>query len=225
MSEDSGRPTRRSVLAGAGAAVGVAVAAGGSVPAEAETRRGGVATADRGETAAEFRGRITQSGDTGEEFTAHGFLTVVRGLTGAELFAGPSTDVSTARYTLVATGRLVQRVLDRSVHALDIAGELVVYHRDAPGADFGDPASFAVGQRLARFQLTLQDVLTVFAPASGIPTLTGDMRQGAAEHLADGRRFGRRGQELRMFATGLGFLTDPVTLNAELEIAGNWTAT
>jgi predicted PhzF superfamily epimerase YddE/YHI9 len=31
------------------------------------------------------------------------------------------------------------------------------------------------------------------------------------------------GTRLRMFATGLGTLTDPVTLNAQLEIAGNWS--
>jgi hypothetical protein len=29
---------------------------------------------------------------------------------------------------------------------------------------------------------------------------------------------------LRMLATGLGELVDPVTLNAQLEVAGNWSA-
>ena len=37
-------------------------------------------------------------------------------------------------------------------------------------------------------------------------------------------RFGAVDQRLRLFATGLGFLVDPQTLNANLEIAGNWTA-
>ena len=34
--------------------------------------------------------------------------------------------------------------------------------------------------------------------------------------------FGIGGQRLRMLATGIGQLVDPVTLNAQLEIAGNW---
>jgi hypothetical protein len=78
------------------------------------------------------------------------------------------------------------------------------------------------------FALTLQDVLTVFAPATGIPTLTGDMSQTSAAAMTAGlagRYFGALHQRLRLFATGLGFLVDPVTLNANLEIAGNWTAT
>jgi hypothetical protein len=52
------------------------------------------------------------------------------------------------------------------------------------------------------------------------------MRQTAAHGLSGplaGHRFGRIGARLRMFATGLGTLTDPVTLNAQLEIAGNWS--
>ena len=101
-----------------------------------------------------------------------------------------------------------------------------MYQRDNPGASFDDPASFRVGRPVARYEMTLQDVLRVFATAKGLPTLTGDMRQTAAHRLSGplaGRRFGRVGARLRMFATGLGTLTDPVTLNAQLEIAGNWS--
>jgi hypothetical protein len=78
---------------------------------------------------------------------------------------------------------------------------------------------------VARYDLTLQDVLAVFAAGQGIPTLTGDMVQTAAQALSGslaGRTIGHRGTRLRMFATGLGKLVDPVTLNAQLEIAGNW---
>jgi hypothetical protein len=52
------------------------------------------------------------------------------------------------------------------------------------------------------------------------------MRQTAAHALAgplSGYRFGQVGTRLRLFASGLGTLTDPVTLNAQLEIAGNWS--
>jgi hypothetical protein len=125
-----------------------------------------------------------------------------------------------------ATGDLKARVLDTSVHSLDIAGALTVYQRAHPGASFGDPSSFQVGTPVARYDMTLQDVLAVYATAKGLPTLTGDMRQTAAHALSgqlSGNRFGRVGTRLRLFATGLGTLTDPVTLNAQLEIAGNWS--
>ena len=84
---------------------------------------------------------------------------------------------------------------------------------------------FQVGTPVARFQLSLQDILTVFLPARGIPTLTGAMHQTLAASLAGpvaGRRFGHIGSRARFFATGLGDLVDPVTLNAALEMAGNW---
>jgi hypothetical protein len=65
----------------------------------------------------------------------------------------------------------------------------------------------------------------VFAPARGIPTLSGDMVQTDSASLTGqgGKRFGRPGLTARMLATGIGTLVDPVTLNAVLEIGGNWT--
>jgi hypothetical protein len=219
-------PTRRSVLTGAGAAVAAGVAGAVAVPAAAAAT-GAVAVGPDDLTVAEFRGRIAQTGDSGQHFTATGFLTKLRGATHADLFAGHPPAVGTALFTLHATGRLSNRVLDMSVHALDITGQLTVYQRVRPGADFADPASFQKGRAVATFGLVLQDVLAVFAPASGIPTLTGDMRQTAATALRAGlagKQFGALNQRLRLFATGLGQLTDPVTLNANLEIAGNWTA-
>jgi hypothetical protein len=194
----------------------------------ADAATAGVAVGPDDHTVAEFRGRIAQTGDSGQHFQALGFLTKLRGATHADLFAAQHPGVGTALFTLFAKGTLSNRVLDMSVHALDIIGELTVYQRAHPGADFATAASFQQGHAVATFGLVLQDVLAVFAPASGIPTLTGDMGQAtsAALHAGlAGKHFGAAGQRLRMFATGLGTLTDPVTLNAELEIAGNWTAT
>jgi hypothetical protein len=205
----------------------VAGGVGAVTAAPATAQSGAVATGPQGGTVVEFRGRITQSGSSGETFLSYGFLTRLAGATAADLFADTQTTVGTALLTLYATGRLTARVLDQSVHALDIRGDLTVYQRGHAGADFDDPDSFTQGSPVARFDLTLQDVLAVFAPAQGIPTLTGDMRQTDAGTLhagLSGSRFGRRGQRLRLFATGLGRLVDPVTLNAQLEIAGNWAA-
>ena len=66
-------------------------------------------------------------------------------------------------------------------------------------------------------------MLAVFAPAQGLPTLTGEMEQTVAAACPPASAFGSKGTVLRMFATGLGHLVDPVTLNADLEIAGNWS--
>jgi hypothetical protein len=219
------RLSRRQVMTASAVAAGVGV---GSVaaPVAAATGVREVSLGERGTTTVEFRGRITQSGPSGQRFTGYGYLIRASHAEESALFDGTPPSESTALLTLYATGDLKARVLDMSVHSLDIAGGLTVYQRSHPGASFNDPASFQVGTPVARYDLTLQDVLAVYATAKGLPTLTGDMRQTAAHALSGplaGRRFGRVGTRLRLFATGLGTLTDPVTLNAQLEIAGNWS--
>jgi len=221
MTESSSGATRRTVLTSAG--IAGAAGLGASAPRAGAAGDRGVTVGRPGESVVEFRGRITQSGPTGEAFTSNGFLIDVAGLQPADLFAADPPAVGTALYTAHATGELRARVLGQSVHSLDIVGELSVFHRSTPGADFSDPGSFTVGVLVARYALTLQDVLAVFAPARGLPTLTGEMRQTLVGRLPGGDRFGSPNTLLRMFATGLGMLTDPVTLNAELEIAGNWS--
>lgn len=226
MTGEANHLTRRSVLAGAGAAVAAGVGVAVSSAADAAVARAGVGPDDA--TVAEFRGRIEQTGGSGQNFEATGFLTKLRGATHADLFKGAPPAVGTALFTLFASGKLTNRVLDMSVHSLDIIGTLTVYQRHNPGAHFDTPASFQRGRAVATFDLVLQDVLAVFAPSNGIPTLTGDMHQSSSAILQDGlagKHFGADNQRLRMFATGLGVLTDPITLNANLEIAGNWTAT
>ena len=223
--------SRRRVLTGAGLAVAGSVAttaATSTVAGAADVTAssfGRVALGRRGSTAAEFRGRIAQTGSSGEIFTAYGYLTAADGAASADLFAGSLKNETTALLTLYATGALTNRVLDTAVHSLDISGSLDVYQRSAAGASFGDPSTFAVGTKVASFAMTLQDVLAVFLPGKGIPTLTGDMAQsfcGVMGGGLGGKRFGLLGLNLRMFATGLDTLVDPVTLNAQLEIAGNW---
>jgi len=220
--------SRRSILTGAGVAAtgAVAFAAVGAGTAEAGVP-GALATGPRGTTVAEFRGRIEQTGAAGETFTSYGFLYSVDGLPDDDLFAGGTRDVGHALLTVHATGELVARVFDQAVHALDIEGTLTVYQRSAPGADFSDPSSFAVGTAVATYDVTIQDVLTVFTPGKGLPVIAGDMRQRSARSLSGplaGHLFGTRGQRLRLSASGLGTLVDPVTFSSLHEIAGNWTA-
>jgi len=198
-----------------------------SASAEADTRTGTqpVSLGNPGATTVEFRGRVIQSGSSGQTFTSFGYLIRASHANQDDLFHGTPISEKTALLTAYATGTLHARTVDVSVHALDIVGTMSVYQRKQPGANFNDPSSFRVGRLVASYHMTLQDILTVFAPDTGLPTLTGDMLQTAAHALSGplaGRTFGRRGTRMRFFATGLGQRTDP-TPHAQLEIAGNWS--
>lgn len=217
--------SRRQVMAAGVAVSGLGVTTVGS-RAEAAVTTDAVGLGSRGSTTVEFRGRIDQSGASGQSFTSYGYLIRATNAPNSALFDGSPPSQSTALLTAFAVGDLKARVLDMSVHSLDIVGTMSIYQRRQPGADFSDPESFKVGAVVARYELVLQDVLAVYAAGQGIPTLSGDMRQTVARALSgplSGRTFGRVGTHLHLFATGLGRLTDPVTLNAQLEIAGSWS--
>src|SRR5207237_1453621 len=101
---------------------------------------------------------------------------------------------------------------------------LDVYYRPDPGARFADPDSFRQGTLAASYEGTFQSIVTVTAPRRGIETLTGALRQTAAHRIAlpGGRRtVGRRGQRLKLSATGTGRLLDPKRPKAVLVLAGN----
>jgi hypothetical protein len=205
-------------------AAGIGVA---SAPAQAIAGTGGpaVSLGDSGTTTVEFRGRVTQSGTTGQSFTSYGYLIRASHTDESDLFSGTPLSEATALLTAYATGNLGARTVDMVVHSLDIVGTMTIYQRSQPGASFNDPLSFRVGTPVARYNMTLQDILTVFATNTGLPTLTGDMVQTAARALSGplaGQTFGRKGTRLRFFATGLGHKTS-VAPTAELEIAGNWS--
>jgi len=217
--------SRRRVMTASAVAAGVGLA---SIPGQADAAAGGqaVSLGVTGTTTVEFRGRVTQSGDSGQSFTSYGYLIRASNADDSGLFASTPPSETTALLTAYATGDLQARVTDVSVHSLDIVGTMTVYQRSQPGATFDDPSSFQVGTPVASYDMTLQDVLTVFAPGQGLPTLTGDMLQTAVGTLSGplaGQKFGRPGAQLRFFATGLGTLTDPTKPNSQLEIAGNWS--
>jgi hypothetical protein len=210
--------TASAVFAGAGLAV---------APAAAEASIGGqaVSLGESGTTTVEFRGRVTQSGTTGQSFTSYGYLTRASHTHQSDLFSSADLSEATALLTAYATGDLRARTTDGAVHALDIVGAMTVYQRSSPGASFSSPASFQVGTAVARYNMTLQDILTVIALNTGLPTLTGDMVQTAARALSGplaGQTFGWKGTRLRFFATGLGQKTSDAP-TAQLEIAGNWS--
>lgn len=228
-SDGSGVLSRRQALTAAGAlaAIGVAAAPGTAAAAAGPSPDGGpVGIAPKPANAVEFRAHFTQTGSTGEHFEAYGYLTRAAGAGDAELFSGGPPGEATALFTAVAKGDLTNRVHDASgVHTLDVVGTLTVYQRPAPGATFLDPGSFAVGTAVAEYDVALHDILTVILPGRGLPTLNGAMRQTSAGRIAGpapARQFGRKGSEARLFATGLGTLVDPATLNSTLDMGGNW---
>jgi hypothetical protein len=216
--------SRRRAITVSAAVAGAGLAA---VPAAAEAATGGgaVSLGKTGSTTVEFRGRVLQSGATGQSFTSFGYLIRASHAKRRDLFRGTPLSESTALLTAFATGVLQARTVDMAVHSLDIVGTMTVYQRKQPGATFSDPSSFHVGTPVARYNMTLQDVLTVFATDTGLPTLTGDMLQTAAHALSGplaGQTFGKNGTRLRFFATGIGQRIDPAP-HAQLEIAGNWS--
>jgi hypothetical protein len=219
--------TRRRVLTAGGAVAGAGVAGlTGIAEAEAEAAVGRAALGPRGTTTVEFRAMIQQTGPDGANFRSFGYLTRLSGARPSDLFGGHSRSESDALFTAFATGDLRGRIHESTVHTLDIVGTLTVYQRRRTGASFDDPSSFRVGKPVARFEVVLHDVLAVYATGKGLPTLTGDMHQRHADTMTGrlgGRVFGRVGARLRFFATGMGTLLNPDTLNSELEIAGNWS--
>ena len=226
-SAPEGRLSRRRVMtvsavaAGAGLASVSACSSSGS-QADAGTGDQAVSLGVSGTTTVEFRGRVTQSG---QSFTSYGYLIRASHADQSDLFSGTALSEKTALLTAYATGDLRARTTDDVVHALDIVGTMTVYQRSSPGADFNNPSSFQVGTLVARYDMTLQDILTVIALNTGLPTLTGDMLQTAAGALSgplSGQTFGRKGTRLRFFATGLGHKTNDAP-TAKLEIAGNWS--
>ena len=168
-----------------------------------------------GTTTAEFVAQIAQNGG---HLIAYGYFTNIRGVNSADLFNGTPSE-SNADYTAYADGALVSRAVKGQVTVLDVVGTLDVYQRSTPGAAFSDPSSFAVGKNVGHFDLSLQDVLTVIAPNTGLPTLAGDMTQVGQSPV-----FSRPGARFRLSATGLGTRSDAVAPVAVLDIAGNIVA-
>jgi hypothetical protein len=223
--DQGGTLSRRQMITAGLAAAGAGLTAAHPASAEpSESSR--LADPEPGATAAEFRARFDQTGPAGEQFVAYGYLTKVHGADDDDLFSNDQLSDGTALLTAYAAGDLVRRTVDQSVHSLDIEGTLTIYQRSVPGATFADPDSFQVGTPIAQFRVTLQDIVTVFAPGKGLPTLNGDLRQISAHRLDGSHRhriFGRVGAEGRLFATGLGTLLNPATFNSSLEMAGQWT--
>src|SRR5262252_9457715 len=109
-SASKGGLSRRQVMTASAVAAGVGLA---SIPAQADATAGGqpVSLGVSGTTTVEFRGRVTQSGNTGQSFISYGYLIRASNANDSGLFAGTPPSGTTALesfalLTAYATGDL-----------------------------------------------------------------------------------------------------------------------
>jgi hypothetical protein len=171
-----------------------------------------------------FVGRIDQNAT---DLVGYGFPTFIDGIPTSALF-GDAFDLAEAATRLAVTGTftLERRAIRGPVFDLDGSGTLEIRLLDATGASFDDPATFSAGIVVAEYATRLHSTLTVIAPDTGVPVLSGDLVQTTAGDFAlDGAwyRIGSVGTTLSMSATGLGTRTDAEAPQAFLEVAAQLT--
>jgi hypothetical protein len=200
--------TRRTVLSGAGA-LAVAGAAPRAAAATAVRRLG---------PAAEVVGEVAQDGNG---LTGYGYVTHLAGLADSALFAGATSEAG-ARLTFFSTMTVTARFPHGALVSTVGRGALA-FHLAPGGADFADPASFAAGPVVARFDARLQNIASVVAPNQAITTIEGELTQRSAPafRLA-GRRhqLGHRGLRVHLSATGPGMRTNATPPRAVFDVAG-----
>jgi len=219
---DSSGVTRRDLVASTAGLV-VAGVSGTAGAAPAAEGRGHVGV----NGAASGIELLAQIGQEGPALTACGYLTLVNGLSlDAIYFPGTDRTEATARFTFYGTAT-VATIQTRDTMIVAIAnGHVDFYLRDAPGASFDVPTSFAQGQRIAGDDAALQNVLNVTGPGVGVTTVFGDLQRNFVEafHL-DGTRYqlGRVGLRSRLVAPGKSTRIEPTKPTSVEVVAGNIT--
>jgi hypothetical protein len=147
----------------------------------------------------------------------------VVGLDPDELFLNVTTrSEATARFTASGVATVIGRSILGNVFSIDAEGQLAIYFQLSGGADFGQPASFASGHRIALYAVRFQCINTVIAPNHGLFKLTADLQQLQADDFSIAgrrRRFGREHVRLRMQGQGSGIHDAP---RASLVVASNF---
>jgi hypothetical protein len=206
--------SRRELIVGAGVAVTVP-----GVANAAAVRRIGVAREAR--QAIGVIGTILQDG---LDLTGFGWLTQVAGLGPRDLFTDPShRGASTARLRWHAQVR---------VSAIDVlpqlffgtgTGRLRIFFAANGGATQDDPASFATGRLVARYNGVFRNIQTVIAPDHAVTEIIGELSQRTAHRfVVRGRhcQIGRPGQLQRLDASGPATRTDATIPRSTRYVAG-----
>ena len=137
--------------------------------------------------------------------TMFGYLTATIGLDPALLFTASPPAAETARLTYVAEIALAPTANRGDVSTFDGEGVLRIYVDEEAGAAWDDPDSFAAGEPVAEFTMTLRDTLQRQGPGVGV--VVGDERLEqvtAGEFTLAGEpyRFGQTGIEARLRTVG-----------------------
>lgn len=173
------------------------------------------------DNALEFSGRIDQ---IGAKFKGYGFVTRIDGVEPSALTESGGSEITekNARVTFVFDADLTSRAIVGNSFSVGTEGTVTFHLDDQPGASFDDPDSFAAGEKVASGTLRVTDVVTVYAPNSGIATATGSMELEDASSFDLGGEsvsIGDSGDEYRLTLTGRGTRTDAIIPESNFDFA------
>jgi hypothetical protein len=139
-----------------------------------------------------------------------------------------TTAVLTSRSVITGAFTTVSGTLTSSVFVIDASGQTVYYYNPTPGGTFANPASFAAGIPIVTATVRSQNILNVQSPGKGLGTNFAEFIQsGVSPFTLDGviYQLGRAGVMERLFSTGEGINTDPLTPKSFTVLAGNAVVT
>lgn len=161
------------------------------------------------------------------DFQFYGFLTRVAGIEPTLLFttADPTNrDAASARLTISGTFTGTSRSVVGTVFDLNAEGTFAIFYSESGGADSETPESFAAGTQVAGGTASIQNVIAVYAPQSGLANGNGDFifTASAPFTIAESTfQFGIGETPLRIGWFGVGQLLDPTLPESLISIAGN----
>ena len=177
---------------------------------------------EHADNAFELSGRIDQ---VGPSFKGYGFVTRIDGVESSALTEAGGSEVSEkdARITFVFDTELTSRAIVGDSFSVATEGSVTFYHDDQPGASFDDSDSFAAGDQVGSGPLRVTNLVTVYAPNSGIATATGSLElDDSSSFDLDGEdaSLGDSGDEFRITLTGRGTRTDALIPESNFDFAG-----
>jgi hypothetical protein len=162
----------------------------------------------------------------GLDFQLSGYVTTLAGVNSALLFDGADPlgrSEATARLAIVGSASGTARSILQNLFVVNAEGA-VQFVLIEPGASFETAESFSVGTPVATLSVTIQNVINVQAPQTGIATGFGTLEIDSSEPFAlngESLVIGEPGLRYRLTLTGQGILHNPETLEATILVAGN----
>ena len=218
-------PRRNLVKGSLAAAAGLTVA--GLIPRSGALAQDSSPTLVAGNSAAhafEFIGAVHQRAF---DFQFDGFLTRVAGIEPSLLFATSdptNRDAASARLTLTGAYTGVSRSVLGSVFDVNAEGAFAISYLEDGGADPESPESFAAGSQVASGTASVQSVIAVYSPQSGLANGAGEFTFTASQPFTIAEstfQFGIGESRYRIAWFGVGQLLDPDLPESLVNVAGN----